>query len=71
MLTAAIPIPQSSLFGGATEAAEIIRMLNGIKDEENVVFASYTEIADIWREDYGSEPQIFLFDQIDEQDYTY
>ena len=70
MLTAAIPIPQSLLFEGAPGAAEIIRMLDEIRDEQNIVFASYTEIAEIWRDKYDSEPQIFNFDEIDPADYT-
>jgi len=70
LLTVSVAIPQSSLFGGVQEAAELIRMLSTIRDEDNVEFASYTEIVDVWRDDYNSEPQIFLFDDIDPSDYT-
>lgn len=70
MLTAAIPIPQKILFEGAPGAAEIIRMLEEIRYDDRVEFASYTEIAEIWRDEYNSMPQIFLFEDIDEEDYT-
>lgn len=70
LLTASVAMPQSSLFGGVSEAAGFVRMLDSIREDEHVIFATYTEVVDAWQQEYDAEPQVFLFEDIDLSDYT-
>ncbi len=70
LLTVSVAIPQKELFGGASEAVELVRELDSLPEDDRIIWASYTEVVDAWRSDYDSEPQIFLFEDIDSADYT-
>lgn len=70
--TTTIAIPQSVILKG-----ENLDVLNGMLDQiaplvakGEVVFATYSQVVDIWKTKFNSEPNIFTFDQIDPQDYT-
>ena len=71
--TLSIGVPQGVLFGDLEEQEmlfDALQELQPLVDEGSVIFASYTEVVDIWRTDYDAEPNIFTFDQIDPDDYT-
>lgn len=73
LYTLSIGVPQSVMFGDL-DAQEllfgVLAELQLLADEGEVIFATYTEVVDIWRGDFDSEPNIFTFDQIDPEDYT-
>ena len=73
LYTLSIGVPQSVMFGdtnGQDILFNALEELQPLVTEGKVVFATYSEVVDIWRTDYDSEPNIFRFDQIDPGDYT-
>ena len=71
LYTATIAVPQSVIFDVSEQEklTEQFDKLQPLVDEGKVIFAHFREIAEIWQEDFGEEPNIFTFDNIDSTDY--
>lgn len=72
MYTATIAIPQSIIFDSSRHA-ELMGMLEQLAPHVaagRVVYATYTEVVQIWKESYDAEPNILPYDAIDPADYT-
>ena len=70
--TVSIPLPQSMMLQRENHATVLERFeeLEPLVEAGLVRYATYSEVVEIWREDYGSQPNIFTFDNIDPADYT-
>jgi len=65
-------VPQKVMFeeSGREELQLLIDEFLELQEAGQVIFAHHTEVVDIWREDFDSNPTIFTYDQIDPEDYT-
>ncbi len=70
--TVSMPLPQSMMLQRENHATiiERIEQLEPLVEAGFVRFVTYSQVVEIWREEYGSQPNIFTFDNIDEEDYT-
>ncbi len=72
MYTCTIGLPQGVMFGTSDDQLlwSMITELQPLVDEGRVVYANFTEMVEIWQNQYGSEPNIYTYDNISSQDYT-
>jgi len=70
--TASLPIPQSVIFSEAEhhKLTAQIEQLAPLIASGHVVYATYSQVVDVWRTRYGSQPSILPFTSIDPADYT-
>ena len=51
-------------------AIEILEAGKALFEEGRIQYASYTEIHQVWETEYGAEPNILLYEEIDPEEYT-
>ncbi len=72
MYTNTIAIPQKVIFDPEmySYVEDQIKQLQPLVDQGKVKYVSYTELVEIWRSEYNSEPNMVLFEEISAKDYT-
>ncbi|MBS3767118.1 MAG: hypothetical protein KGY75_03215 [Candidatus Cloacimonetes bacterium] len=71
MYTVTMSVPQSIIFF-EDEHYKLTDQFDAIAqlvEQGKVIYTTYTEVVDIWQNQYNSEPNIFTFDNIDPEDY--
>jgi hypothetical protein len=65
-------IPQRVMFNESEyhKAEALMKGFARLRDEGDVVFAHFTQVANIWRDIYNSEPSIVTYNVFDPADYT-
>ncbi len=72
MYTATIAIPQSVMFDSTKhhKVSALLTQIEPLVADGRVVLANFSEVVQIWRTSYGSNPNIFRFENVDQADYT-
>jgi len=70
IFTAAMTLPQTIMFNQKEKITELLEQLEPLVEAGYVKYVTYTELVDIWRTKFNSEPNIFKFNEIDPADYT-
>ena len=70
--TVTIAVPQKIILYDSTyyKIENQLDQLAPLVAEGKVIYAHYREVVDIWEAEYGAEPNIYTFDNIDSTDYT-
>ena len=70
--TSTIAVPQSIIFEADDhqKLLDVVDQLEPLVEAGKVEFVHFTDVVEIWRTRYDSEPNIFLFDEISPSDYT-
>jgi len=63
-------VPQKIIFDEPEKLMTLLDEFIELQEQGYVEFAHFTEVAEIWEEDFNSEPNIFTYDQISPEDYT-